>query len=99
MTMEGLSTRPDQPLGQEYRAVFSGELRSDFTIAGLWMWTWYFPAPVPDDPRTGQSHPLTLRVTFDSENQPVIQLSDVYSFQFGVTLERTGLSTEFPSRD
>lgn len=98
VTMEGLSTGPNEPLGHLYRAVFSGDLGPDFTIAGRWMWTWYFPpARNPDDPRTGQTHPLTLRVTFDAENQPLIQLSDLYSFQFGVTLQRIDPSTQFPN--
>lgn len=98
VVIEGFSQITGQRNGEEYRFVFTGDVRSDFSIVGRWTWTWACSGPACA--RQGETKTAELRVGFDSEGQPTIdapwQALAPGEPAYLVTLERTSLSTELP---
>ncbi len=72
VAIEGLSNFPDEPLGTEWRSVFTGDLTGELTIVGRWTWT--LGPPVPSV-TTGDTLAITLPINFDDQSQPVIQIA------------------------
>ena len=100
VAIEGLSNYPDDPLGTQWRSVFVGDLTSQFTVVGRWTWTRQF-AGIPAT--TGDTFELTMPITFDDQDQPVIQIQrlDVGAADPAdpgpmESLERISPSTEYP---
>jgi hypothetical protein len=97
--IEGLSNHPDEPLGSEWRSIFTGDLNGEFTVVGRWMWTRWVANPVVT---TGDTVALTMQVDFDDQNQPVIQIAPldvclcVEGDRVVLTLERISSSTAYP---
>jgi hypothetical protein len=100
VVFEGFSDITGQQNGEEYRFVFTGNVRSDFSIVGRWTWTWACSGPTCVV--QGETKSVELRVGFDSEGQPTIEGPAPWESlmpddsAFTVTLERTSLSTELP---
>lgn len=59
VAIEGVSDWPGEENGSRWRAIFSGNLRSDLTIVGRWTWTY-----TRDAPRNG-TYQQTLFVLFE----------------------------------
>jgi hypothetical protein len=99
VVIEGLSRLGGQRNGEEHRFVFTGDLRSDFSIVGRWTWTWACTGP--ECPTRGETTNIELQVGFDNDGQPAIDVPWAVVFgglepTFSVTLERVSLSTELP---
>jgi hypothetical protein len=97
VTIEGLSRIGDQRLGEDYRFVFTGELRADFSIVGRWTWTWACSGPTC--PTRGATKDVELRVTFAEDGGATVEVPSAAMYSqtsYTVTLERVGPSTEFP---
>lgn len=97
VVIEGFSQIGGQRIGEEYRFVLTGNVRSDFSIVGRWTWTWTCSGPTCLV--RGETRSVALRVGFDSEGQPTIEVPAPRAMDvdaFTVTLERTSPSTEFP---
>lgn len=97
VTIEGLSLIGGERIGESHRFVISGDLRSDFSIAGRWTWTWACNGPVCQV--RGETMDVVLTVGFAPDGDPTIGVpSQVINREdrFTVSLERTSLSTEFP---
>jgi hypothetical protein len=97
VTIEGLSRIGGQRDGEEYRFVFTGDLRADFSIVGRWTWTWACSGPAC--PRIGATKDVELQVGFADDGEATIEVPSAALYDeasFIVTLERIGPSTEFP---
>jgi hypothetical protein len=98
VTIEGLSRIADQRLGEDYRFVFTGELRPDFSIVGRRTWTWACSGP--ECPTRGGTRDVALRVGFADDGGAILEVPSAavdYETDFTVTLERLGPDTDFPS--
>ncbi|MGH2489731.1 MAG: hypothetical protein ACRDFR_08975 [Candidatus Limnocylindria bacterium] len=97
VTIEGLSRFAGYRLGEQHRFVFSGDLRSDFSISGRWMWTWACSGP--ECPTQGRTTNLVLQVRVSAAGEPTIEVpSGAFDMEtvFTGALERISSSTEFP---
>lgn len=98
VVIEGFSQIGGQRNGEEHRFVFTGDLRSNFSIVGRWTWTWACSGP--ECPGRGETKMIELQVGFDSDGQPTINVPWAIVFglepTFSVTLERISPSTELP---
>lgn len=100
VVLEGFSQITGQRNGEEFRFVFNGDVRSDFSIVGRWTWTWACSGPTCAD--RGETTSAELRAGFDGDGQPTIEAPAPWRAPspdapaVTVTLERTSPSTELP---